>query len=71
MAIRDKIDQATGRAKQAAGDLTDDEQMRAEGENTEAKGKLKEKVNDVKDRIDHAIDVTEAKINSGGKRDDT
>lgn len=36
-----EIDKAKGRAKKAAGDLTDDEKMRSEGEVDEMTGKVK------------------------------
>ncbi len=39
-----KIDQAKGRAKQAVGDLTGDEKLKAEGEMDEAGGKVEEAV---------------------------
>jgi len=49
-------DQATGRVKQAAGDLTDDEELRNEGKKDEAAGKVKEAANDVKDKFNDAVD---------------
>lgn len=56
-----EIDQAKGRAKQAVGDLTDDEELHTEGEVDEAAGKLKDKVgdviDDVKERADDAVDA--------------
>ena len=42
-----KIDQAKGRAKQAVGDLTGDEKLKAEGELDEAGGKVEEAVGKV------------------------
>jgi len=49
-------DKVTGRMKQAAGDLTGDDDLEREGEREEAAGKLKDKVDDVKDRANDAID---------------
>jgi uncharacterized protein YjbJ (UPF0337 family) len=40
--IRGKMDQAKGRAKQAAGDLTKDERLRSEGEADEVVGKVED-----------------------------
>ncbi len=51
-----KIDQWKGRLKQAAGDLTGDDELESEGEHDEAAGKLKDKVDDVKDGVNDAID---------------
>jgi uncharacterized protein YjbJ (UPF0337 family) len=45
----DNADQAKGRIKEAAGDLTDDKDLKREGKTDKAAGKLKEKVDDVKD----------------------
>jgi len=44
-------DQATGRIKQAAGDLTDDKDLKREGKVDEAAGKVKEGVDKVKDKL--------------------
>ena len=57
MSILDKI---TGRAKKAAGDLTDDSSMRAEGRREEKKGEEKEKLSKAQDRADEkAQDVAD------------
>jgi uncharacterized protein YjbJ (UPF0337 family) len=47
MSLLDKI---TGRAKKAAGDLTGDRSMRAEGRREERKGEEKEKLAQAQDR---------------------
>lgn len=44
-----KSDQAKGRLKQAAGDLTDDDELKREGKVDETAGKAKEKVSDAVD----------------------
>ncbi len=51
-----KIDQAKGRAKQAVGDLTGDEKMKAEGEMDEAGGKVEEAVGKVQRKTVAAIE---------------
>lgn len=51
-----EVDKAKGRAKQAVGDLTDDDDMKREGETDEAAGKVKDKVNEGKERLDDAVD---------------
>lgn len=45
------LDEAKGRAKQAVGDLTDDDDMRREGKVDEKAGEVKDKVGDVADKI--------------------
>jgi uncharacterized protein YjbJ (UPF0337 family) len=44
-------DKATGRVKQAVGDLTDDKDMKHEGKADEAGGKVKDVVDKVKDKV--------------------
>ena len=49
------IDQAKGRVKQAAGDLTDDKDLKAEGKGDELLGKAKGTLDDIRDKAeDHA-----------------
>ena len=47
----DKIDQAKGRIKEAAGDLTDNDELRAEGKIDQGKGKLKGFIDDIADKL--------------------
>ena len=49
MGITDKI---SGRVKQAAGDLTDDESMRRQGRQEERKGEAKEELERDQERAD-------------------
>ena len=52
------LDQAKGRIKQAAGDLTDDDDLKREGKLDEKAGKTKEFLEDVKDKADDLVDRT-------------
>lgn len=56
MARHEKIDETKGRAKEAAGDLTDDEELQREGKMDRAAATAKEKVSEGVDRIRHAVD---------------
>jgi uncharacterized protein YjbJ (UPF0337 family) len=56
------IDQAKGRVKQAAGDLTDDDDLKAEGKGDELLGKAKGVVNDLKDKAEDALDKVKDKV---------
>ena len=47
----DKIDQAKGRMKEAAGDLTDNDELKAEGKLDQGKGKLKGFIDDIADKL--------------------
>ena len=49
-----KMDQAKGRAKEAAGALTDDDRLKREGKIDQAAGKVKEGANKVVDKIKRA-----------------
>ena len=58
-----EMDQMKGRVKQAAGDLTDDRDLKNEGKTDEAAGKLKNKVDDAQDKVVDAIDDVKDKAN--------
>ena len=45
------MDDIKGRAKEAAGDLTDNEDLQREGKVDQATGTVKDKVSDVSDKI--------------------
>jgi uncharacterized protein YjbJ (UPF0337 family) len=48
-------DEAKGRIKEAAGDLTDDDDLKREGKIDEAVGKVKETTDDAGDKIKDAV----------------
>jgi uncharacterized protein YjbJ (UPF0337 family) len=50
----EKTDQAKGRVKEAAGDLTDDDELKREGKADRAGGEVKEKVGDAVDSVKDA-----------------
>lgn len=52
----EKTDQAKGRVKQAAGDLTNDDDLKREGKVEEKAGEVKEKVGDVVDKVKDKVD---------------
>lgn len=47
----DNIDDIKGRTKEAAGDLTGDEELQREGKVDQATGKIKDKVGDAADKV--------------------
>jgi uncharacterized protein YjbJ (UPF0337 family) len=55
-------DDLKGRAKEAAGDLTNDRRLKNEGKADRASGKAKEFVEDLKDKADDAIDSVKEKM---------
>jgi len=50
------IDKITGKAKQAAGDVTDDPSLRRQGKKEEAKGKAKDRLGHAEERADEEAD---------------
>jgi uncharacterized protein YjbJ (UPF0337 family) len=57
----ENIDEAKGRVKQAAGDLSDDDSLKNEGRVDRAVSDVKEKVDDIADKVKDRI---------GGRDDD-
>jgi uncharacterized protein YjbJ (UPF0337 family) len=51
----EKLDDLKGRAKQAAGDLTDDDALKREGKIDRATGSVKETVGDVADKAKDVV----------------
>lgn len=50
-----ETDETQGRAKQAAGDLTDDQKLKNEGKVDSATGKIKDKLDEVADKAKKAM----------------
>ena len=50
------MDQATGRMKEAAGDLTDDDDLKREGKTDRVGGEIKEKADKVVDKAKDLLD---------------
>ena len=48
-------DEAKGRMKEAAGDLTDNDDLKREGKIDRAEGKAKEKVDEASDKVKDAV----------------
>jgi uncharacterized protein YjbJ (UPF0337 family) len=57
--MEEKIDEAKGRVKEAAGDLTDDDGLKDEGKVDEAVSSVKEKVDDVGDKVKDVVNPDE------------
>ncbi len=49
------LDDAKGKVKEAAGDLTDDDSLKNEGKVDQASGSVKDKVGDAADKVKDAI----------------
>lgn len=59
-----EADKVKGRAKQAAGDLTGDDEMRREGRADEAGGDVKDLIDKAADKLNETVD----KIRSNDRR---
>ena len=55
-------DKITGRAKQAGGAITGDDDLKREGERDERKGEIKEQVDDAVDTVQDKIDDMRDKV---------
>jgi uncharacterized protein YjbJ (UPF0337 family) len=53
--MTDKLDDAKGRAKEAAGDLTGDKDLQREGQIDQATGTAKEKVGEAADKVKETV----------------
>jgi uncharacterized protein YjbJ (UPF0337 family) len=51
----ENIDEAKGRAKEAAGDLTDDDKLKREGKVDRATSTVKDKVGDIADKVKDTV----------------
>ncbi len=51
----ENVDDAKGRVKEAAGDLTDDDGLKREGKVDQATGKVKDTVGDAADKVKDAV----------------
>jgi uncharacterized protein YjbJ (UPF0337 family) len=49
-------DEATGRIKEAAGSLTDNDKLKREGRRDQAKSSIKDKVDRAADKVKQAVD---------------
>jgi uncharacterized protein YjbJ (UPF0337 family) len=53
----EKIEDLKGRAKEAAGDLTDNDDLKREGKVDQASAKVKEAVGNVADKVKDVVDT--------------
>jgi uncharacterized protein YjbJ (UPF0337 family) len=51
-----KVDELKGRVKEAAGAMTDNDNLRNEGQVDQAKGKVKQSIDKAADKVKSAID---------------
>ena len=57
-----EMDEIKGRAKEAAGDVTDNDDLKREGKVDRASGKTKEFVENAKDKVEDAVDSVKEKL---------
>lgn len=64
--MSESTDKVSGRAKQAAGDITGDKDLKDEGKveegSADAKGKVREATDNVKEKVDSAVDSVKEKF---------
>lgn len=54
--IHNKAEDLIGRGKEAVGAATDDDSLKAEGRADQAKASIKDKIEDVKDKVKQKVD---------------
>ena len=59
----EKIDKAKGHAKEAVGDLTDNERLEREGKMDQAGGEIKGAAERTKDKVDETVDAAKRAAN--------
>lgn len=64
------LDEAKGRAKEAAGSLTDDEELKREGRLDQLAGAAKDAADQVKDKVTDAVDEVRDRAADALRRDD-
>ncbi|MET1003391.1 MAG: CsbD family protein [Acidimicrobiia bacterium] len=57
-----KADDIKGRAKEAVGDLTDDDDLKREGKADRASGAIKDKLEDAKDWVEEKVDDVKGRM---------
>jgi uncharacterized protein YjbJ (UPF0337 family) len=63
MSGESKFDDAKGRTKEAAGDVTNDDELKREGKADQAGAKVKEKADKAGDKVGDAVDGAKDKFN--------
>ena len=56
------IDEAKGRTKEAAGDLTDDDKLKREGKVDRATSSVKDKIGDAADKVKDTTDRSRSRV---------
>jgi len=57
-----RTDDLKGRAKEAVGDLTDNPDLKREGQTDRAAGKVKERLSEAKDKLEDVVDNVKDKL---------
>jgi uncharacterized protein YjbJ (UPF0337 family) len=60
--LEGKKDEMKGRAKEAVGDLTDDDELKGEGKADRAGGKAKQFLEDAKDKAEDLVDKVKDRV---------
>jgi uncharacterized protein YjbJ (UPF0337 family) len=67
--MSERTDEAKGRVKEAAGDLTDDERLKREGKMDRAGAGVKRAARTVKENVDRAVDSSKEKARDASDPD--
>jgi uncharacterized protein YjbJ (UPF0337 family) len=65
----EKVEDLKGRAKEAAGDLTDDDELKRKGKLDQASASVKEKVGDAGEKVEEGVETVKDKVGEVIDRD--
>ena len=65
----EKVEDLKGRAKEAAGDLTDDEELQRKGKLDQASASVKEKIGDAGEKLEEGVESVKDKAGDVIDRD--
>ena len=65
----ENADQVKGRIKEAAGDLTGDDDLKREGKTDRAAGHVKEAIDDAKEKVESTVDAVKDRVHDLTNRD--
>ena len=66
--FKGKVDELKGRGKQAAGDITGRDELKREGKIDEATGKIRQKIDDVGEKLGDLADSARDKVRDATDR---
>ena len=67
--MKNNTDQLKGRVKEAAGDLTGNDDLKREGKIDRASGRVKEGIEEIKEKAENTVDALKDRVHELSNRD--